>query len=332
MPPFEGMSEQGHQFFADELARFADEIDDPALSQIARHIAAPLRVAVHGRRGVGRSTVARALADAGVHVTTSQADVEVYVVAEALKPEDRDAIAAAQHPVVGVLTKADLIGPIAAARAHCAYLSELTGAAVEPMVGLLAVAATELDDTLWAALHLLAAHTAELSSAEAFVTSPHRLPRTERQRLVETLDMVGITLALAAARQGRSREQLRALLRRASCLDVLVDRINAAGAEMRYRRILDTLDEVQAMAVSDQRVSGFLSRDDTVIARMAAAVDVVEAAGLPVDPRDGQADHLRRAVTWQRYSRGPVSAVHRSCGTDIARGSLRLWSQAGGSP
>jgi hypothetical protein len=65
---------------------------------------------------------------------------------------------------------------------------------------------------------------------------------------------------------------------------------------------------------------------------MAAAVDVVEAAGLRVDLGDGEATHLRRAVTWQRYSRGPVSAVHRSCGADIARGSLRLWSRAGGSP
>jgi energy-coupling factor transporter ATP-binding protein EcfA2 len=332
MPPFEGMSERGHQFFADELARFAGEIDDPALSEIARRIAAPLRVAVHGRRGVGVSTVAWALVGAGVHVTASQADVEVYVVAEALKPEDRDAIAAAQHPVVGVLTKADLIGPSAAGRAHCAHLFELTGVAVEPMLGLLAVAATELDDTLWAALQLLAAHTADLSSADAFVAVPHRLPRAERQRLLEALDMFGIRLAIAAARQGRSRAQVRALLRRASCVDVVVDRISAAGAEMRYRRILDALDELQAMAVSDPRISGFLSRDDTVIARMGAAVDVVEAAGLRVDPRDGQADHLRRAVTWRRYSRGPVSAVHRSCGADIARGSLRLWSQAGGAP
>ncbi len=144
--------------------------------------------------------------------------------------------------------------------------------------------------------------------------------------------MFGITLAVTAARQGRSRAQVRALLRRASCADAVVDRISAAGAEVRYQRILDALDELQARAVSDRRISGFLSRDDTVIARMAAAVDVVVAAGLRVDPGDGQAAHLRRAVTWQRYSRGPVSAVHRSCGADITRGSLRLWSQAGGSP
>jgi hypothetical protein len=82
-----------------------------------------------------------------------------------------------------------------------------------------------------------------------------------------------------------------------------------------------------------ETISGFLSRDDTVVARMAAAVDLAEAAGLdPVScDRDDPAAHLPRAVRWQRYSRGPVSDLHRACGADIARGSLRLWSQACGS-
>jgi hypothetical protein len=68
---------------------------------------------------------------------------------------------------------------------------------------------------------------------------------------------------------------------------------------------------------------------------MAAAVDVAEAAGLEVGPvfadRDDPAAHLPRAARWQRYSRGPVSDLHRACGADIARGSLRLWSQTCGS-
>jgi hypothetical protein len=63
---------------------------------------------------------------------------------------------------------------------------------------------------------------------------------------------------------------------------------------------------------------------------MAAAVDVVEAAGMKVDRCQDAAGYLRRAVSWQRYSRGPVAGLHRACGADIARGSLRLWSTAGG--
>jgi hypothetical protein len=38
--------------------------------------------------------------------------------------------------------------------------------------------------------------------------------------------------------------------------------------------------------------------------------------------------HQRRAVHWRRYSRGPVSALHRNCGADIARGSPRLVGRA----
>ncbi len=57
---------------------------------------------------------------------------------------------------------------------------------------------------------------------------------------------------------------------------------------------------------------------------MAAAVDVVQAAGLSVDHDDTPSAHLRRARHWRRYSRGPVNHLHRSCGADICRGSLRL--------
>ncbi|HZC51447.1 MAG TPA: hypothetical protein VE441_02985, partial [Mycobacterium sp.] len=56
---------QGHQIFVDELARFATEHADARVTTIAERAAAPLRVAVRGRRGVGRGTVARALDRAG---------------------------------------------------------------------------------------------------------------------------------------------------------------------------------------------------------------------------------------------------------------------------
>jgi hypothetical protein len=66
---------------------------------------------------------------------------------------------------------------------------------------------------------------------------------------------------------------------------------------------------------------------------MAAAVDLAESTGLEVGSCHDPAAHLAQALRWQRYSLGrlgPVSDVHRACGADIARGSLRLWSQAGG--
>ena len=76
--------------------------------------------------------------------------------------------------------------------------------------------------------------------------------------------------------------------------------------------------------------AGFVADDAVLRARMGAAAEVLSAAGAPDPPGCGPADHLRRAVYWQRYARGPVSAVHRACAIDLARGSLRLWAQAGG--
>ena len=354
------MRGQGHRNFADELARFAAGHADPRVTAITERTAAPLHVLVRGRRGVGRGTVARALDRAGVargiSVTAADgrnADVLVYVVAEVVKPEDIDAIAAAGRPVLAVLNKADLAGslsrgdgPIAAARTRCAELAALVGAPVVPMTGLLAVAALdELDAPLWAALQTLAAHPGTAAALDGsfagFMAADHAVPADVRLRLLDTLDLFGIALGVAAVRQGRTAAQVRTLLRRTSGVDAVLSGISIAGAEVRYRRVLDAATKLEALAVgsgeSAETISGFLSRDDTVIARMAAAVDLAEAAGLDPD-NSGAADrdrdasaHLRRAVRWQRYSCASVSDLHRACGADIARGSMRLWSQARGS-
>src|SRR6202012_2278945 len=129
------MKGQGPQIFVDELTRFAAGHADARVTAIAEGAAAPLRVAVRGRRGVGRGTVAGALgrictADIVVlpsaRATGKDVDVVVYVTAEGMKPEDADAIAAARQPLLAVLNKADLAGslsgrggdgPIVAARA-----------------------------------------------------------------------------------------------------------------------------------------------------------------------------------------------------------------------
>src|SRR5262245_32927538 len=82
---------EGHQIFADALMRFAEQNHHPRFAAIIDRIGAPLRVAVLGRDGVGRGTVAAALTASGVAVVPdpATADVHVVVIAEALKPEDR---------------------------------------------------------------------------------------------------------------------------------------------------------------------------------------------------------------------------------------------------
>ncbi|OBG32916.1 hypothetical protein [Mycobacterium sp. E3198] len=332
------MTRQGHTRFVDELRRFAAGHADPSVTAVAERCAAPLRVAVRGRPGVGLRTVARALALAGLAVTTGGCDVVVHVVAEVVKPEDAEAVAAAGRPVTAVLNKADLAGslsgrtgdaPLAAARARCAEFAALIGAPMEPMSALLAVAADDLEAALWAALRALAADPGGAAcldgSFAGFLAADIPVPPDVRQRLLDTLDLFGTALGIAAARRGGTPAQVRALLHRVSGVDAVVHRISAAGAEARYRRVLRAVAELEALAVGDEGIHRFLCRDDTVLARMAAAVDVAAAAGL--DPGAESAAHLPRAVRWQRYGRGPVSELHRACGGDIARGSLRLWSR-----
>lgn len=290
-------------------------------------------MAVSGRGGVGRSTAARALARvadqrATLRLTTeTEAELDVYVIAEVVKPEDREQLRAAGRPTLTILTKADLIaatdagchpqGPTRTARTRCRQLSARTGLTIEPLVGLLAVAVLEdvVDDTTWAGLQALADG------------QPVAMPVL--RRLGDTLDVFGTGHAVAAIRLGASRAEVIALLRRLSCIDDVADAIDALGAQVRYQRLLDAVTGLQTLAVTDARISEFLSRDDTVIARMMAAVDAVEAGGVAVDRGDTADAHLRRAVRWRRDR--PVAGIRRACSADIVRGSLRLWAQAGGA-
>jgi hypothetical protein len=280
-----------------------------------------LRVAVSGRRGVGRDTVARALAFAGLAVMNpADADLDVYVLAEVVKPEDCAAVAAVDRPLLTVLNKADLIattaparqpnGPTAAARARCAQLSARAGIPVEPLIGLLAVAS--LDDTSWTALRALA--------------DGHTLDSVAHGRLMETLDVFGVRQATAAIRRGATRVEVEAVLRGLSGIDDVAAKIRAL---LHYRRMLEAVAGLETMAVTDERISDFLARDDTVVARMMAAMDAVEAVGMDVDRADTAAAHLHRATHWQRHRRGAARGVQRAYGTDIVRGSLRLWSKVG---
>ena len=306
--------------FVDELERFAADVRDPRCGAIAERLAAPLRVAVSGRAGVGRSTVARALTHAGTLAvtTTSDAELDVYVIAEVVKPEDRAAIGAAGRPVLTVLTKADLIaatdagrhpqGPTSAARIHCEQLSARTGLPIEPLVGRLAVAALndEVDDALWSGLQALA--------------DEHPVAASLQRRLVETLDVFGIAQAIAAIRFGATRAETITLLKRLSCIDEVVAAIEVArGAGALPARPGRRRRPGECSLSADPLIGEFLSCDDTVVARMMAAVDAVEAGGMTVDRGTTADAHLRRAADWRHNQSG----VHRACSADIVRGSLR---------
>jgi len=335
------MSGHGHQIFTDGLMRLATHTGAPRLAALARRVGAPATVAVHGRHGVGVSTVTEVLTAAGVRVRDADiadADIDVRVVAEVVKPEDLAALRTGR-PTLTVLNKADLAGfgaggPIEAARARCADLAATTGTAVSPLVALLAMASLDpgvLDGAVLESVRVLVAEPADLSSPDAFVGGTHRLPRAARQRLAERLDLFGIAHAVLALRAAPDidADEMRGLLRRASCADEVCARIDGLAAEVHYRRMLAAITELEGMAGRHAAVDAFLTSDRTAGARMQAAAAVLGGAGIAVDTGSGAQAHLRRAVRWQRYGAGPVTALHRACGADIARGSLRLLAEGG---
>ena len=251
----EAVIREGHQIFTDELTRFAERAGDPRITALIDEVRGPLTIGVHGRDGVGRGTVASALTGAGITVAEGDiaADVDVVVIAEALKPEDRSMLGAASaaNPALVVLNKADLAGfgaggPIAVSNRRAADIRALTRVPTVPMVGLLAVAT--LDDELIAALRVLTAEAADLTSTDGFLSAEHSLPPSVRSRLLNTLDLFGIAHGVLALRQGADAATLPSLLRRLSQLDRVTAQIAQAGAEVRYRRVCSALVRLRALA------------------------------------------------------------------------------------
>jgi hypothetical protein len=254
---------------------------------------------------VGRRTVGAALQTAGLAVTASPdvdvADVDVLVVAETAKPEDRAVCTAARRPVLIVLNKADLLGGAGPQRAG--LLRGLTGQPTVPMSALQAT--VTLDDPLVAALR---------------AEDPSEL-------VLSTLGRFGIAVLAGAARGGAGISTLTALLRTASNIDGVLAEVRAAAAPRRYLRLRSALTELHALAAgtADEPLAGFLAGDHTVLAAMDAAAEVLRAAGLDTEAGGS----LQRARRWNRYGRGPVNALHRNCSADLARGALRLAARSG---
>ena len=264
-----------------------------------------MRVRVAGRSGAGRRAVVRALLGAGIPVTAGEADVDVYVFVETPNADDRAALATRVRPTVAVLNKADLAGfpvPMALAADRCRELRRETGVRVCPLSALLAVAGTDpavLDEPALGALRTLAAG------------APGGIVQEMRRRLAAELDVYGTALAVAALRDGAAGTAIAELLFAVSGIAEVVAEIERAAAVVRYRRLAGA--------------------DTGGPARIAAAGAVLDAAGAPA-PGVAPADHLARAIHWQRYARGPVSALHRACAQDVARGALQLWTHTGGVP
>ena len=320
--------------FIGELARVADTVGRAQCTPIIQRLRRPVRVAVLGRPGVGRGRVEAALRNRGVPVVRpgAQADIDVLVIAETVKAEDLEMARSARRPLLVLLTKADLAGagpdgPLAVARRRAVAVERLIRVPVIAVVGLLgALECDGLDPEMLAALRVFVTEPPNLTDVEAFVDDAHPVDRDVRARLLARLDRFGIAHAVLALAGGAEPERLGGYLAALGNLDEANAALEAVAARVRYRRLHAAIVELRSIATrsDDATVSDLLVDDVTVLAAMGAAVEVIEAAGLSVDRGDTAAAHLNRAVRWRRYGRGPVDDLHRRCGADIARGSLRL--------
>ncbi|GLE55878.1 hypothetical protein NJBCHELONAE_11860 [Mycobacteroides chelonae] len=313
----------------------------------------PLRVTVRGRAGVGVTSVIGALgrtlpvADGPGHALIEvpipsepiTADVDVVVFAEALKPEDRAVLEASHAPKVLILNKADLTDPGAARGPWTAAVDRCAQYHLETRVPTLPLSAhvplADIDEAMVEALKLMVGDPADTSSVDAFVTGTHQVPVPMRQRLLHELDLYPMGCAIGALRQvpTLAAPGLAALLRDLSGIDAVVNAIRAAIAQGWYRRMRAVLAELRRIGVTGVlpvQIDAFLTSDDVVVAAMQCAVDAATAAGLTVELSDHPEDHRYRAEHWQRFAAGPVNATYAAMGTDIVRGSLRLWRLAGG--
>lgn len=310
----------GRRAFAAELDGFGEAGSIGQLTQVSARMMRPIRIAVDGRPGVGRRTVARALGVRGVPVVDAGAEVRVLVIAETLKPEDRAELAASELPVLVVANKADVCSPGVRALGPAADSV--------PMIGLLATVTT-LDDDAVAALRRFVGDPPNLSSVDAFVTTAHPVARELRARLLELLDRFGVGLAVDALATGAEPAAVVELLHRRSNVDAVLARLHAVAAPARYRRVQSALAELRALAAStdDERLWQFLAADATVAAQLPVALDVLEAAGWAVAGVEQGLGPARRAIHWDRQARGPLDALPRACAADAVRGALRLLDQ-----
>ncbi|MGH3724867.1 MAG: hypothetical protein ACRDUS_12195 [Mycobacterium sp.] len=354
---------RGFEVFRGTLDRFATRPEirqahgGQRIHDVAVRAGDPLRVSVRGRAGVGVTSVIGALGrtmpaeDGPGHVLIEVpisgeggadplvADVDVVVFAEALKPEDRAVLNATNAPKVLILNKSDLTdpgaarGPWTAAVGRCARYRAETGAPTLPLSAHVPLA--DIDDGIVEALKLMVENPADTSSIDAFITCTHEVPVGTRKRLLHELDLYPMGCAIGALRQvpTLAAPGLAALLNDLSGIDAVVDAIRAAIAHGWYRRMRSVLAELRRIGVTGVlpvQVDAFLSGDDLVVAAMQCAVDAATAAGMPVELSDHPDDHRYRAERWQRFAAGPVTSTYAAMGTDIVRGSLRLWRIAGG--
>ena len=148
---------------------------------------------------------------------------------------------------------------------------------------------------------------AALASADGFLTGEHRLAGRSAAALLDTLDLFGIAHAVVALRDGADPRAGAAVLRRVSGVDAVVGKVTRSAPRCATSGAATPARTWRRWPSRDDDRREFLSRDDTVVAADVGRDRRRRGCRDGGRSRCDDADaHLRRAVAWQRYWRGPV--------------------------
>jgi hypothetical protein len=245
-----------------------------ALHRAVDDLSGPLRVAVTGRFGTGRDTLARALRQSfdvspiGPGDTVDDADAWLYVLAGWPRPDDVAAIGDLDpRRSLVVLGKADSLGSWPAANERAAECAHVLGRPVVALMPLLAVPDLRQDDVDFLAALAAAGRSVPPMQAE-FVDAGGAHERLQRLALLRRLDAYGVACALALigrrslAAGELTADELTTQLQQRSGIDSLSGALTGFAAiadEHRVRRVVDELEIIAAQGILRDEIEHLLS-------------------------------------------------------------------------
>ncbi|MBJ8347706.1 hypothetical protein [Antrihabitans sp. YC2-6] len=300
----------------------------------------PARIQIAGRSGVGRSTVAAALAIAGSVETdpvdhpdipepTLDGDAVVYVL-DSLQPADRSAVSriAAGRAIV-ILNKADAVdGSWASAVARANEYAAALGIATVPLVATIAASLAHKPVT-----------TVELVEIRNLTEELQSVP----DDLLQRWERWGISAAFSTVQRNpaattRTLTQVLNAVCGVEQARAAVEALTTRAAALRGATLLDTLELLAARAGSDParaEIENFLLTDSAAEIGLVAAwaspslTPVIADHRLVVPTSAEQAQQI--AQWWRGYARGDIGSAGRRAALRIHRGYVSTWSKLAAS-
>ncbi|MGZ8177454.1 hypothetical protein ACXVUM_05940 [Williamsia sp. SKLECPSW1] len=248
--------------------------DEPLAGRARRVLEGPVRVAVRGRPGAGRDTLARALRDrlgvAPIVPGDDLDDADVWCHALVGWPRSEDLAALRRLPAdrtVVVLTKADTLGDPDAARDRAQECAAVLGTPVHPVSAVLGCVDLSADEVTF--LQAMADADEPVPSMAATFVSGDGEERRLRTGLLRRVDQYGLLVAvdeLALARDDGRRLDAAALNRLlaqesgVAALRPVVEAMRPAVERHRRQVALGLLDRIAASGTERDMVEATLAR------------------------------------------------------------------------